>query len=293
MERPVSFNSAGATLRGTLHVPYDGGARRPGIVTCHGFGGSSSGAGHPELGRALERAGYVVLRFDFRGCGASDGERGRVICLEEVEDLRNAVTFLQAQEGVDPERIGVIGASLGGAVAVYGAATDQRLKLCAANGAVGNGERFLRFQYPDDAHWQRFLERLEEAKRHRRQTGQSVMIPRYEIVFIPEQRRAGMPPGAIMEFPAETAISLLEFNPQSVVRQIAPRPLLLIHPRGDDVVPKSESEQLAAAAGGPCELHIIETSEHFGSGDPVLHRITLEWLARYLMAPPGALSHDD
>jgi dipeptidyl aminopeptidase/acylaminoacyl peptidase len=284
MERPVSFDSDGITLRGTLHLPEGGGAR-PGIVTCHGFGGGSTGAGHPELAQALARAGYVVLRFDFRGCGASGGERGRVICMEEVEDLRNAITFLQAQEGVDRDRIGVIGASLGGSVALYVAATDQRVRVCAANGAVANGERRLRYQYPGEADWQRFLQMLEDARRYREQTGRSMMINRFDIVHIPEHRRGGLPPGATMEFPAETAISMLEFNPERLVRQIAPRPLLLIHPRGDDVVPKSESENLAAAAGQPCELHILETSDHFGSGDPTLQKITLDWLARYMPAP--------
>jgi uncharacterized protein len=285
MEQPVSFDSAGILLRGTLHVPDAAPGRRPALVTCHGFGGSSNGAGHPQLGRALERAGYVVLRFDFRGCGASGGERGRVICLEEVEDLRNAVTFVQSNERVDADGIGVIGASLGGSVAIHAAAVDPRVRVCAANGSIGNGERRFRFQYPDEADWQRFVQRLEQAKRHRQQTGRSMMLNRYEIVHIPENRRASMPPGSIMEFPAETAISMLEFCPESVAGKIAPRPLLLIHPRHDDVVDKSESEHLAAAAGQPCELHILDTSEHFGSGDALLHQITLEWLARYLPAP--------
>jgi dipeptidyl aminopeptidase/acylaminoacyl peptidase len=282
MERKISFDSAGITLRGTLHIPDGAAKARPAIVQCHGFGGSSSGAGHPELARALERAGYIVLRFDFRGCGASDGDPGNVICLEEVEDLRNAIGFLERQEGVDKSKIGVIGASLGGAVVLYVAATDARVRVCAANGAVGNGERRFRFQYPDDAVWQRFLQRLEDARRHREQTGRSVMLNRFEIVQIPEHSRAGLPPGAIMQFTAETAMSMLAFNPGSLVRQIAPRPLLLIHPRGDEVVPKSESEQLAAGAGEPCELHIIDTTNHFGSGDPALQKITLDWLARYL-----------
>lgn len=284
MEQQVSFDSAGNTLRGTLHVPDGASGRRPAIVTCHGFGGSSNGAGHPELGRALERAGYVVLRFDFRGCSASGGERGRIICLEEVEDLRNAITFVQSHERVDPDRIGVIGASLGGSVAIYAAAIDPSIRVCAANGSIGNGERRFRFQYPDEAEWQRFVQRLEEAKRYRQETGRSMMINRYDIVLIPEKRRASMPPGSIMEFPAETAISMLEFNPEDVVHEIAPRPLLLVHPRHDDVVDKAESEHLAALAGQPCELHILETSEHFGSGDPLLQKITLEWLARYMPA---------
>ena len=91
-----------------------------------------------------------------------------------------------------------------------------------------------------------------------------------------------------MDFPAETAISMLEFSPETVVRQISPRPLLLVHPRGDDVVPASESEHLAAAAGEPCELHLIDINDHFASGDPGLQKITLDWLARHLPAPLAA-----
>ena len=287
MEQKISFASAGNTLRGTLHIPEGVGRTRPALIQCHGFGGSSSGAGHPELARALQRAGYIVLRFDFRGCGESDGQRGDVICLEEVEDLRRAIDFLGAQPGVDENHIGVIGASLGGAVVLYVTATDPRVQVCAANGAVANGERRFRFQYPDGAQWQSFLDRLDEAKRYRQQTGKSRMLNRFEIVYIPEHSRKGLPPGAIMEFTAETAMSMIEFNPERLVRRIAPRPLLLIHPRGDEVVPKSESEKLAAAAGQPCELHIIDTTDHFGSGDPKLQKITLDWLARYLPAQAG------
>lgn len=257
----------------------------PAIILCHGFGGNSSGANRRSFACALEGAGYIVLRFDFRGCGASDGEAGRVICLEEADDLINAITFLQAQQRVDKGKIGVIGASLGGSVAIHVAAVDQRVRACAAIGAIGNGERRFRFQYPDDAVWASFVERLETAKRRRQQTGEPTMISRFEIVEIPEHRRTGLSPGARMEFLAETAISMLAFNPETVVRRIAPRPLLLIHPKGDEVVPKSESEHLAATAGEPCELHIIETDDHFSSGDPVLQGIILKWLARHLPGP--------
>ena len=288
MENQISFESSGITMRGTLHTPAGPAPERPGMILCHGFGGSSNGAGHPEMARTLERAGYVVLRFDFRGCGASDGERGRVICMEEVDDVRAAVGFLQAQAGVDKEQIGLIGASLGGSVALQAAATDTRIRVCAANGSIGNGERRFRYQYPDDAVWKKFLERLDEARRVRRESGRTTMINRFDIVLIPEYLRSGMPPGASMDFPAETAISMLEFSPENVVKQIAPRPLLLIHPRSDDVVPSSESEHIAAAAGEPCELHFIDINDHFASGDPGLQKITLDWLARYMPAPAAA-----
>jgi poly(3-hydroxybutyrate) depolymerase len=52
MEREVTFASAGLTLVGVLHEP-DADGPRPAVIDLHGFGGSCSGAGHPELARAL------------------------------------------------------------------------------------------------------------------------------------------------------------------------------------------------------------------------------------------------
>jgi dipeptidyl aminopeptidase/acylaminoacyl peptidase len=275
MEQTIGFTSDGLTLQGFLHVPESVG-KHPGLVLCHGFGGSCRGAGHPELARALEQAGYVVLRFDFRGCGQSEGRRGDVIVDEEIADLRHAIDFLQTQPRVDASRIGVVGASLGGSVAIEVAASDARVKLCVANGSVGNGERRYRAQYPDDGEWQAFLKRLDDAKRAQ------MTLNRFEIVFIPESDRAGLPPGAIMEFTAATAQSLLDSCPERVVAKIAPRPLLLVHPRGDRVVPFGESEALAKAAGTNAELHIIEGSAHFGSGSAEIAALVLDFLRRHL-----------
>jgi uncharacterized protein len=275
MEQTISFASDGLTLKGFLHVT-DGTGKRPGLVLCHGFGGSCRGAGHPELAKALEQAGYVVLRFDFRGCGQSEGRRGDVIVDEEIADLRHALDFLAAQPGVDAARIGVIGASLGGSVAIEVAASDARVKVCVANGSIGNGERRYRAQYRDDAAWQAFLKRLDSAKRN------NTPLNRFDIVHIPEHDRAGLPPGAIMEFTAATAQSLLDSCPERVVGKIAPRPLLLIHPRGDGVVPYGESEALAKEAGTNAELHIIDGSAHFGSGSAEIARLVLDFLRRHL-----------
>ncbi|HSV52925.1 MAG TPA: hypothetical protein VLJ57_12460 [Burkholderiaceae bacterium] len=144
--------------------------------------------------------------------------------------------------------------------------------------------RRFRYQYRDEAQWQQFLERLEEAKLYRARTGQSRMLHRYDIVNLPEHYRAGLPKNFVFEFPAETAISMLTYHPEDVVAHIAPRPLLVIHSRGDDVVPVSESEHMAQAAGDNCELFIPESSNHFGSGESELIRVTLDWLGRHLPA---------
>lgn len=281
MEQAIEFSSAGLTLRGVLHAPAGAGPR-PALILCHGFGGSCRGAGHPELARALARAGYVVLRFDFRGCGQSEGERGSVIVAEEAEDLRAAIDFLASQPMADAARIGVVGASLGGSVAIEVAAEDPRVKVCVASGAIGDGERRFRAQYPDAEKWQEFLSRLDEAKRIKAQTGHSPTLYRFDIVYIPERDRAGLPPGAIMEFTAETAASLLASAPEKAIGKIAPRPLLLVHARADGVVPVAETEAMAAAAGPTCETHIVETHEHFSAGSAALAGIVLDFLERKL-----------
>ena len=137
----------------------------------------------------LSELGYVTLRFDMRGCGDSEGEFGRVICLEQVEDTRNALTFLAQHPAVDPERIAVIGSSFGGAVAVYAGGVDERVAAVISNGGWGDGERKFRGQHKSPEEWARFTKMLEEGREHRAKTGKSLMVPRYDIVPIPPHLR--------------------------------------------------------------------------------------------------------
>jgi alpha/beta superfamily hydrolase len=135
--------------------------------------------------RVLNEFGYVTLRFDMRGCGRSGGEFGRVICLEQVEDLGNALDFLARHRAVDPDRIGVIGSSFGGAVAVYAAGTNPRITAVISNGGWGHGERKFRGQHATPEAWAKFTAMLEEGRAHRARTGKSLMVPRDAIVPIP------------------------------------------------------------------------------------------------------------
>src|SRR4029077_19882543 len=91
--------------------------------------------------------GYAALRFDFRGCGESEGERGRVICKEQVKDTRNALSFLATRPEIDPKRIAVIGQSFGAAVAVYTAGVDRRVAACISSGGWGDGAKKFRKQH--------------------------------------------------------------------------------------------------------------------------------------------------
>jgi dipeptidyl aminopeptidase/acylaminoacyl peptidase len=138
-KRTVNFFSEGARLEGDLMLPPDlkPGERRPAIVLCHGFTGVRSFF-LEDYAKVFVSAGFVALIFDYRGWGGSEGEKWRLVPLEQVDDIRNAISFLEAQPMVEPERLGLWGTSYGGAHAPYVAAVDTRVK--AAVGQVGFAE---------------------------------------------------------------------------------------------------------------------------------------------------------
>src|SRR5271170_1631653 len=186
-EETISFQSASLRLHGAVGVPYGlrPSERRAAFLVLHGFGSNSEANNVKQPTRVLSDFGYVTLRFDMRGCGKSEGEFGRVICLEQVEDLGNALTFLATHPAVDPDRIGVIGSSFGGAVAVYAGGINPRVAAVISNGGWGHGERKFRGQHRGPEAWAKFTKTLEDGKAHRARTGQSLMVPRYDIVPIP------------------------------------------------------------------------------------------------------------
>jgi hypothetical protein len=149
-EETVTFPSAGLRLSGVVRVPegVKPGERRAAFLVLHGFGSNKNSPTMLGPSKVLGDLGYVTLRFDMRGCGDSEGERGRVICLEQVEDTRNALAFLAQHPAVDGKRIGVIGSSFGGAVAVYSGGVNPRVAAVISNGGWGHGERKFRGQHP-------------------------------------------------------------------------------------------------------------------------------------------------
>src|SRR5215831_19129946 len=109
MEERVTFGSGGLKLAGVLHLPDRSGARerRPAFLILHGFGSSKDSGGSVASARLFTELGYAALRFDMRGCGQSEGVRGRVVCLEQVEDTLSALAFLATRPEIDADRIGV------------------------------------------------------------------------------------------------------------------------------------------------------------------------------------------
>ena len=284
-EEQVVIPSAGLRLSGVVHVPQGvkPRERRPAFLVLHGFGSNKNSSNVTEPCKVLNELGYVTLRFDMRGCGDSEGEHGRVICLEQVEDTRSCVTFMAQHAAVDPKRIGLIGSSFGGAVSVYTGGVDERVAAVISNGGWGDGERKFRGQHKSPEEWARLTRMLQDGREQRARTGQSLMVPRYDIVPIPPHLRGNLAKGSIEMFPAETAQSMFDFRADDVVGKIAPRPLLLLHAANDSVTPTEQSIELFKRSGQPAELHLFSDVDHFmfAEHSTRVWSAVRNWLAKY------------
>jgi ABC-2 type transport system ATP-binding protein len=117
----------------TLYLP-DADGPAPAVVLAHGFGGSKRSVA--DDARDLAERGYVVLTYSARGFGESTGRIGLNDPRYEIADLSTLLDLLAEREEVELDadgdpRVGVAGGSYGGALALLGAAYDDRVDAIA------------------------------------------------------------------------------------------------------------------------------------------------------------------
>ena len=127
MDELVSFSVESQRLVGNLHLPF---RNAPCIITLHGLESSKDSGKWPLVAARLYDADIACLRFNFRGCGTgpekSAGEFEDVSLTARIRDYLAALRVLHETGKVDTSRLGVIGSSFGGMVAL--AAEDARIK---------------------------------------------------------------------------------------------------------------------------------------------------------------------
>lgn len=114
--RPVTLDGG---IAGTVRQP-NGAGPFPTVLMLHGFGSTKDEVGnlYAILADALADQGVASLRIDFRGFGKSDGDTGATTVGAQVEDAISAYNWLTTQDFVDTDRLGLLGFSLGGGVAM-------------------------------------------------------------------------------------------------------------------------------------------------------------------------------
>lgn len=261
----ISFYSEGCKLNGTLYLPddYRVGERRPAIIPNSGYQGLDEI--YPRLfAQALTKVGYVCLGFDYRGFGKSEGEYGRVLIDEQVQDIRNAISFLELQDEVDPDRIGLIGWGMAGANAILAAEQDQRVKAVAGLNGFYNGERWLRsiYSYVD---WINILAVVKEDRARRVTTGKSKMEETFTYYpldpatndYVKKNLVDGVD-GYGTEVQLQFTESVIELDSDKVIANIAPRPVFIGHGKDNLLHPIDESKEVFAAASEPKTFYEID-----------------------------------
>ncbi len=159
----LAFQSRpGVWVTANLYVPADGKGKRPAVLAVHGH---HAWARIDPVVQAyclgLVKLGFVVLAVDAFGAGerhvapapgtyhgALDGAAlwpvGQTLLGMQVYDNRRAVDFLLTRTDVDPDRLGVTGASGGGNQSMYAGALDDRLKAVVPVCSVGTYQAYLR-----------------------------------------------------------------------------------------------------------------------------------------------------
>jgi ABC-2 type transport system ATP-binding protein len=130
---PSGSGADAVELDTTTYLPA-GDGRAPAVVLAHGFGGSKDSVAADA--RALAERGYVVLTYSARGFGRSTGQIGLDDPRFEVADLSTLIDRLAERDDVELDgdgdpRVGVAGGSYGGALALLGAAYDDRIDAIA------------------------------------------------------------------------------------------------------------------------------------------------------------------
>ncbi|CAN5645171.1 MAG: alpha/beta fold hydrolase [Actinomycetota bacterium] len=194
-------------------------ARRT-IITLAGH----NAARHHVLGisSALHRAGANVLLFDNRGRGTSEGDKISLGHYERL-DAEAAADYVVRRTPNLP--LGMMGFSMGGAVAIMAAARDERIKAVVADSAFASQSRLITY------HLRQYVGRF----------------------FAPAIFRLAK--GALH-------YDIHEVEPGKDAAKISPRPVMFIHGELDTVTDPDDSIAMYKAAGEPKELWIVEGAGH-------------------------------
>ncbi|WP_255196490.1 alpha/beta hydrolase family protein [Halorarius litoreus] len=105
------------------------------FVCCHGFVSDKEGSYEERCERAVAE-GYNAVRFDFRGCGESDGAFVDATLGSRIDDLRAVLAFF------DPPSCVLFGSSFGAKTALHTAIGDDRIEAVATRAPVTYNRTF-------------------------------------------------------------------------------------------------------------------------------------------------------
>ncbi len=251
-EHVVFPNFDGKKLWGVLSLP-EGDTKSPVLLVCHGFSESKSRRKFVEMARFLARAGFATFRFDFSGCGESEGRLQEMSIEREVADLEVAYNFLVKERGIDETRVAILGHSLGALIGVLFQARLKKAKALALASPALAQRRLIRQWFGT----------------------KELRLWKKEGYLDTPKGRVGL----------RYLIEAESRNWLEVVSRIEV-PTLVIHGEKDEEIPERFAREVFQLLGSPDkEMRIIENAYHSLESRGARIALTLfilEWLRRYL-----------
>lgn len=259
MEQQIIIHTDSQQLSSVLHMPQcNEHEKKPAVVICHGFISSKVGQHRVfvSLARQLCQDGFIVLRFDYSGCGESSGEYRDVTITQQIEETKKIIDFVAEHPNVDTANITLLGHSMGGAIAASVAAIDTRIQQLILLSPVAE--------------------------------------PLHDILGILGQERyqrclqEGIVNYEGFEIGKDFFSSLSQVNPLAGIHQFKGN-VLLVHGSEDVETPLQNAYQYQAVLekrlGSHCELKIIDEADHCYSSPIWKKELTafiLRWLTQSL-----------
>ncbi|WP_016732148.1 alpha/beta hydrolase [Saccharolobus islandicus] len=264
----VEFYSEGVKLKGWLYLPQ-GSEKFPAIVMTHGFSAVKE-MYLDSFAEVFAKAGFVVLVYDNRNFGESEGEpRQEIDPWQQVKDYRYAISYARLRSEVDPERIGIWGTSYSGGHVIVVGSLDSRVKAIVAQVPLISGSENLRRLVRSDMRPQ--LRAMFAEDYERRMKGEKPLtIP---VVCKSPPEMCALPTADAYEWFTETGkkrapnwknevtLRSLEYlsmyEPINFIRGVSPKPIMLIVAQNDVLTPTDLALEAYERALPPKESEIL------------------------------------
>ena len=295
MRERISYYSDGLKLSGLLSKPDNSqGKKFPGVVLVPGFM-STADAFFPGFAEELNAGGFVSLTMDFRGFGQSEGVPGEVIPYLQIYDASNAISYLQSRPEVNPDKIAILGVSLGGGEVAYIAARDRRVKAVASMVLVGDGERRMR-RFRTEQQWQTLMQKVQEDRINRALTGKSKDFSGFlnegtdSVLIMPPALSSSLKDAEQVEEKKGNKTTLatvdgwLDYKPEEIIDKVSPTPILFVQAEKDELE-ADDADILFRKAKEPKKLFTLKDGVHFdvyGKRTKEAMQPVLEWFKQYL-----------
>jgi cephalosporin-C deacetylase-like acetyl esterase len=300
MRNDLEFRATDGTILRGWHFRPATAAAVPTIIISPGFSMVKE-MGLDWLAEHFAKASMATLVFDHRNLGASDGSpRSEIDPLQQIRDIRDAITFAETLPGTDLDRIGLWGTSYGGAHALVVSAIDRRVKCVSVQVPTVSGHRNLRAAVPQ-AQLPEMRKGFDEDRRGRMSGRPPVTIP---IVAEDPSSRCLFPSRDTWEYfkslPSNSTktwrneVTLrsveyyTEYEPGIYVPYISPTPLQMIVALNDVIAPPELALAVYENALHPKKLVTLRNG-HFepqgpgGSDSIAAMEAARDWFVQHLM----------